>query len=202
MRTGSGGCAERSAHAVGPARRRSGHGWRGSPHVNPARLVVFTRSVLGGWSRRALLIAAAGAAGSALAGCSWRADPPPPVPPDPLLPLLRSTDALAAHYQAVRAAYPDLADRLAGIHEAHLAHVAALRELTGADPSASPSAAVSPSPPTPTDDPAAVLTDLAAREQTARAEAAAACLSAAPARAALLGSITAARATHLVVLES
>jgi len=159
--------------------------------------VVFTGAVQGGWSRRALLIAAVGAAGSALTGCSWRDGDPPPPEPDPLAPLLAATEELAARYEAVRAARPELADRLAAIHQTHLAHVDALRELIGAAPSSPPP---SPTPP-PVGDPATVLAELRDRERVAQTEAAAACLSAPSTRVALLGSIAAARATHVVVLS-
>ena len=51
-----------------------------------------------------------------------------------------------------------------------------------------------------TDDPVAVLAALAEVERTAEHEARLACLSAPPGRTGLLGSITAARATHAEVL--
>jgi hypothetical protein len=162
--------------------------------------MVFTRAVHGGWSRRAVLGAAGtvGAAG-ALAGCSWFAEDPPP-PPDPLEPLLAATRTLAARYAAALAAHPDLADRLAPLHEAHLAHETALVTLIGRPElaTASPSA----QPVAPPADPDGVLAALRDAEQEGQDEAGRACLSAEPARAELLGSIAAARATHAEVLRS
>jgi hypothetical protein len=164
--------------------------------------MVFTRAVPGGmhggWSRRAAL-GAAGAVGAAgaLAGCSWFAEDPPPAP-DPLEPLLAATRTLAARYAAALAAHPDLADRLRPLHEAHLAHESALVSLIGRPELAT--ATPSPPAPSPPGDPDGVLTALRDAERDGQDEAGRACLSAEPARAELLGSIAAARATHAEVL--
>jgi hypothetical protein len=147
------------------------------------------------WTRRAVLAGVV-----ALSGCSWlEREPDEPTPPDPLEPLLASTRALAARYQSALAAHPELADRLRALHENHRVHEAALLELIGRPELASPSPGAGTwSPPLGED----VLGELREAEQAAREEAAQACLAASPERTAVLGSITAARATHAEVLRS
>lgn len=149
----------------------------------------------------------------AVPACSpWDSEPPVPPPPDPLEPLLASTRELAARYARVIADHPDLAGRLGPLHETHLAHEAALVEAIGrpelaspGPPSAGPPSAGPPSAGPPSTRPSESLPDQAVKalrraEREGREQAAAACLAADPARAALLGSITAARRTHLEVL--
>jgi hypothetical protein len=147
------------------------------------------------WTRRAVLAGVV-----ALSGCSWLdREPDEPPPPDPLEPLLASTRALAARYQASVTAFPDLADRLQPVLANHRAHETALLELIGRPELASPSPGAGTwSPPLAED----VLGELRDAERAARDEAAQACLAASPERAAVLGSITAARATHAEVLRS
>jgi hypothetical protein len=149
------------------------------------------------------LASAVGAA--ALGGCGvFDDDEPRPAPPDPLAPLLAETVALIARYDAALAAHPDLAARLTPVREAHAAHAAELARLTGA---ASPGAA-SPGGPSssgaaPSGAPAdarGTLAALRAGEVGGRRAAAGACLAAPAERAALLGSIAAARATHAEAL--
>jgi hypothetical protein len=165
-----------------------------------------------GWTRRAMLGAAGGAAvAGAVAGCSWLGtDPPRPPPPDPLEPLLATTQALAARYQRVLATHPDLAGRLRPLHQAHLAHLEALLAVIGRPELATPAAGTwappldrtpGPGPASPAG-PADPVAGLREAEWAARAEASQACLTAPPERAALLGSITAARATHAEVLDA
>jgi len=156
-----------------------------------------------------VLRAAAGAGavsliGYALSGCGLfgdRTDPPPA--PDPLLPLLAEARELLGRYDAAMAANPDLAARLSPVREAHLAHATALARLIGApEPSATASATTEPStePSAPADE-TQTLAALRTAEQAAVRRAAQACLSAPAARAALLGSIAAGRATHVEVLR-
>jgi hypothetical protein len=159
--------------------------------------MVFTGSVHGGWSRRAVLGAGTVGAAGALSGCSWFTDDPPPPPPDPLEPLLAGTRLLASSYAAALAAHPGLADRLRPLHETHLAHETALVELIGRPELASASPPAVGPPPI---DPDGALAALRDAERDGQDAASRACLSAPPERAALLGSIAAARATHAEVL--
>jgi hypothetical protein len=119
--------------------------------------------------------------------------------PDPLNPFYRETAALLDRYEATIAAQPRLAERLGPPRDAHRAHLQALaREIgPGLD---GPSATASASGGTPSDE-AAALAALLAAEKDASAAARAACLSAPSYRAALLGSIAAARASHVAVLS-
>jgi len=150
------------------------------------------------------VLGAAGGVGAAgaLSGCSWFDRPDPPPPPDPLEPLLASTRTLAARYDAVLAAFPELAARLRPLHEAHLAHEAALLQVIGRPELATASPGTGSWAPPPggaePEDTVAVLRDA---EQEGYAEAGEFCLAAPPERAALLGSIAAARATHAEVLS-
>lgn len=165
------------------------------------------------------MLSAVGALGAAslLPGCSLlrdRADPPPPAPPDPLEPLLAGVDELITQYQQARRSHPERADLWEPIEAAHRAHRDALREAMGlpALPTASPADGTPPPgtpgtprppEPTPAADPvpgAELREALREAEQAAQEQAAQACLSAPPERAALLGSVTAARATHQEVL--
>ncbi|MFJ6197199.1 hypothetical protein [Micromonospora sp. NPDC092111] len=156
-----------------------------------------------GQSRRAVLRAgallAAGAAAVPLTGCDlFDGDRPDPAP-DPLEPLAAESRALADRHRAAVAADPGLADRLTPIAEAHTAHADELRRLIGRP---EPSGPATPSPgATGGGDRAAVLADLRAAEQRGRDNAAKACADAPGERAALLGSVTAARATHLEALK-
>ncbi|BCL16285.1 hypothetical protein [Micromonospora sagamiensis] len=139
-----------------------------------------------------------GGATASVAGCGLldRDDPPPP--PDPLTPLVDGALALAARYRAAIDADPALTDRLTPIAEAHRAHATELAAAIGmALPSPSPSAPAAG----PTGDAATVLAELRADEERGRAEAATFCAQAPADRAALVGSIAAARATHVEVLR-
>lgn len=152
-------------------------------------------------SRRRLLTAGAGAVTAGLlAGCGrWGGDDRRPTT-DPLDEFLRSTHALAQRYASTLAAFPDLAERLGPLHATHVAHVAALRETVGRDPtpSATPSGGVWTAPVGAEAE--AAVAALRQAEEDAQREAADACLAAPPNRAVLLGTIAAARATHVKVL--
>ncbi len=157
-----------------------------------------------GRSRRALLTGLAGfAAGAALAGC-WPLAKKPQAQPSahPLTPTLAGTAALIDRYQATIAAVPDLAGRLQPLLADHQAHLNALRSAMGLpSPSPAPSGGAGPSASVAADAVAAVAA-LRTAEQAAQADAGRACLAAAAEHAALLGSITACRATHVEVLFS
>lgn len=174
------------------------------PEPRRADGMVFTSAVRGGWSRRAVLGAAGGAGIAKLvAGCSAFDREEPPAPPDPLEPLLASTRALVARYEEALAIHPELAERLGTLREALLAHEAALIEAIDQPDLTIPSPSGGAWSPPITDgtEPAEeVLAGLRDAEAAGRDEAVEACLSAPAERAALLGSIAAARATHLEVL--
>jgi hypothetical protein len=138
------------------------------------------------------------AAAAPLAGCGLF-DRDEPEHQDALDPLLAATLRLAAEYDAAIAAQPELADRLAPLRDAHRAHAKALAQVIGRRASI-----LSPSPLAGTpagQDGTAILAQLQAAEKAGQDEAAAACLAAPADRTALLGSITAARASHQVVLR-
>ncbi|WKU04707.1 hypothetical protein [Micromonospora sp. HUAS LYJ1] len=155
-----------------------------------------------GQSRRTVLRAGAllavGVAAVPLTGCGLldRDDPAPP--PDPLEPLAAEARSLADRHRAAIAADAGLAGRLTPIAEAHAAHADELRRVIGRP---EPSAAASPGPSAAGGDRAAVLAALRSAEQSGRDNAAKACADAPADRAALLGAIAAARATHLEALR-
>ncbi|MET8118130.1 hypothetical protein [Micromonospora sp. NPDC005189] len=156
------------------------------------------RDQASGHSRRKLLrggvLLALGGAAAPLTGCDLfdRDDQPAP-PPDPLRPMVDESLVLAAAYQASAAAHPELADRLGAIAEAHTAHATELARVIGV---ALPSTVA-----TPPADPTGALAALRAMEKTAQQSATVACAAAPAERAALLGSIAAARATHQEALK-
>ncbi|WFE44427.1 hypothetical protein [Verrucosispora sp. WMMD1129] len=154
-------------------------------------------------SRRGLLRAGAllalGGAAAPLTGCGLLDRDEPPPQPDPLTPLLDESRRLAAGLRAAATTHPDLAARLLPLAESHEAHAAELAGLTGvATTSATPTAAPSATPPT---DRSAALAELRKSERAGREAAIRACAAAPAERAALLGSIAAARATHLEALR-
>jgi hypothetical protein len=157
----------------------------------------------GAVSRRAVLRAAlATAVTTPVAGCDLLGGKPEQTPsPDPLTPMINAARDLAGRYDAAVTAFPELAERLNPIAEAHRAHAAELRRVVAASagtPGASETAPVVAALP---GDVATALAELRKAEQQAHEEAVHACLAAPSERAALLGSIAAARAAHLEVLR-
>ncbi|MEV4707618.1 hypothetical protein [Actinoplanes sp. NPDC049316] len=147
--------------------------------------------------RRQLLGAAGTAvAASTLAGCGLFDDDPEPAPrPDALQPVLDEALRLAAAYDRATAAQPGLQKRLSPLAEDHRAHAAALAELIGVTlPSAVASAPAG-------GDAAQTVAALRKAEQAAQKTAVAACRTAPAQRAALVGSIAAARAAHAEALR-
>ncbi|HEX6870276.1 MAG TPA: hypothetical protein VF163_04195 [Micromonosporaceae bacterium] len=108
---------------------------------------------------------------------------------------LAGTVAVAALYQSAVDAVPELATRLAPLLAAHQAHARELAEALGTQVPESSGTASVPS------DRAGAVAALAAAERTGRTAAVNLCLSAPARLAPLLGSIAAARATHLEVLR-
>ncbi|NJP31750.1 hypothetical protein [Micromonospora thermarum] len=134
-----------------------------------------------------------------LTGCDpFDRDGEPAPGPDPLAPLVDEALALAAAYREAAAAHPTLAERLTPIAEAHATHAA---ELARVARMTLPSATATGAPAEPTSDPDAALATLREREKTAREAATRACAEAPADRAALLASVTAARAAHLEALR-
>ncbi|MGE5827180.1 MAG: hypothetical protein ACM30G_02305 [Micromonosporaceae bacterium] len=153
-----------------------------------------------GISRRRLLRGLVGAAGAvatgaALTGCDLvRDDGPPSLTTAALDAFLRDTLALAALYDAVLIDHPDLGTTLTPIRDAHRAHASALSAALGRSVP-TPGAAAVPSAQ------AQAVATLVTAERTGRDAAIEACVGNAARLAPLLGSIAAARATHLEVLS-
>jgi hypothetical protein len=144
-----------------------------------------------GYTRRGLFAAAAGA--TALAGCGvFDSGPDGPRAPDPLRPVLDEAVALATAYDRVAAVEPALARRLGPLAADHRAHAAELARVIG---TTAPSAPASAAPA------AATIEDLRAAVRAARQTADTACRQAPAARAALVGSIAACRASHIEALR-
>jgi hypothetical protein len=149
-----------------------------------------------------VLTAAAGAvalypiAGCGLFGGDEEQSRPPA--PDPLAPLLAEARSLVVQHEAAIAAFPALAERLTPVAQAHREHVAALAKVVKA---VAPSASASAGPGAPVGDAKSTLAALRAAEQKCQKTAAQACQAAPAERAALLGSIAAACATHLEVVR-
>ena len=153
-----------------------------------------------GYKRRRVLGGAAGAtlAMTAVAGCGLfdDEDDKDRKTPDPLQPVLDEALTLAAAYDRAALAQPALSARLTPLGADHRAHAAALAKLIGEPlPSAAPAA--SSGAPTA----GATLAVLRKSEQQAQKTAAAACRQTSAARAALVGSIAACRATHAEALR-
>ncbi|MFI6265972.1 hypothetical protein [Micromonospora sp. NPDC051006] len=147
---------------------------------------------------RAGAVLALGGAAMPLTGCDlFDRDGGPNPAADPLRPLLDEALTLAASYREAAGTHPDLADRLTPIAEAHQAHAAELARVIGVP---LPSAVAAPSGP-PSADPDTALAALVQRERAGRDAAVTACAAAPAERAALLGSVAAARATHLEALK-
>ncbi|WP_319458966.1 hypothetical protein [Micromonospora sp. RTP1Z1] len=149
---------------------------------------------------RAGALVVVGGAAVPLTGCDLfdRNDNKPP-PPDPLEPLAAESAALAARHRAAIAADPGLADRLTPIADAHQAHADELRRVIGRPaPTGAPAGTPGPSGAA---DPADPLNGLREAERAGRDNAAKACAAAPAERAAPLGSIAAARATHVEALK-
>jgi hypothetical protein len=165
----------------------------GGDSASPTSRRAFLRGLLG--------VAGAGALGAGslatLTGCDifGPSDPPAdPVPPA-LQGFLAATSALGDLYDATLAAVTSLPARVGQIRDVHRAHARALAQAIGA-----PTPAPSGSPGRAPIDHDQALAALGAAEKAAHEAAVAECLASTPRFAALLGSIAAARATHLVAL--
>jgi hypothetical protein len=159
------------------------------------------------WTRRVVLATGATSLAGAATGCGWfRSGPPEPDPPDPLEPLLTATRDLVDRYARTLVRHPDLAGRLDALHDTHAVHVTALLavigrpELATPSPGPSPGRSASPTPSAIPSEPDEAIDELTNREQEALAAAREACLASPVERIELLGSLCAARASHLEVL--
>ncbi|MEU8424724.1 hypothetical protein AB0C15_28025 [Micromonospora sp. NPDC048835] len=169
--------------------------------VGTGRTTQYDRA--SGHSRRKLLsygvLLVLGGAVTPLTGCDlFDRDDTSALPPDPLRPMVDEALALAAAYRATATAYPELADRLNPIAETHTAHATELARVIGVT---LPSAASTAPTTAPAADPSGARAALRALEKTAQRSATTACAAAPAERAALLGSIVAARATHQEALK-
>jgi hypothetical protein len=146
--------------------------------------------------RRVLGLTVGAAVAVPLSGCGIFGDEPEPTPPpDPLQPLLDEALAMAAAYDRVVLANPDLGERLTPLAEDHRAHAAELTRLIGAAlPAALPSSAAPAAE-------SATLATLRKAEQAAQRTAVAACKTASADRVMLVASIAACRATHAEALS-
>lgn len=115
--------------------------------------------------------------------------------------MINAARDLAGRYDAAVAAFPELAERLNPIAEAHRAHAAELRRVAAASTGTPDASGTTPAAAAMPGDAATTLAELRKAEQQAHEEAVHACLAAPGERAALLGSIAAARAAHLEVLR-
>jgi hypothetical protein len=147
-------------------------------------------------SRRDFLRGVAAVAGTGiLAGCGLLNRSDGEVDGHDLDAFLVATVALGDRYDVSMAAVPSLRDLLTPLRDTHRTHARVLAAAVGAPvPAASAGSGLAPATR------AQALAGLAAAETSGRDEAIAACLSSSARLASLLGSIAAARATHLEVL--
>jgi hypothetical protein len=156
-----------------------------------------------GHTRRRVLSGTAGVTLSAmtLAGCGLFGgddDDTKKKAADPLTPVLNESLTLAAAYDRALVAQPGLKSRLTSLAADHRAHATALAKAIGeAVPSAAPGASSAAA----AGDAAGLIAELRKSEQAAQKTAAAACKTTTAARAALVGSIAACRATHAEALR-
>jgi hypothetical protein len=151
------------------------------------------------YTRRALLrtaLAATGAVAAAgLSGCDLFGKKGSAAGADAgLTAFLANTAALAEQYRQAIQDSPDLTALLTPIRDAHAAHTAKLAEALGVT---APSPAAAPGT---SGDRGTVIAALRRAETEAKDKAVAACVAAPNKYAPLVGSIAAARATHLEVL--
>jgi hypothetical protein len=142
---------------------------------------------------------------ASLTACGLFTDEAVPPPPDPLAALVADALNLAGRYDVALASFPELAGRLGPVAQAHRAHAAELARVTGTTlPSGSATPGTAGTPTTAGDLKSRLKSTTAmlrAAETEGQQTLAKACTEAPPARAALLGSIAAARATHLEMLR-
>jgi hypothetical protein len=148
-------------------------------------------------TRRAVLVATAASLGAAtVAGCGiFGNGPEQPSAPDPLQRVLDEAVALAVAYDRAAVNQPELAKRLTPLAADHRAHITELARVIGTSAPSAPASSAAAG------DVVATLKSLRAAEQAAEKTANTACRQAPAARAALVGSIAACRATHAEALR-
>jgi len=166
------------------------------PNLTSPRRGIGRRHLL-----RGAIATALGVPTAALAGCGlFDREPDPSPTPDPLAELITGALELAAQHEAAIAAHPELTSRLEPLARAHRQHAAELARISGTPtPSATPAATPTAAQPA-GGDIQALLASLREAEQAGQRAAVEACRAAPAHHAALLGSIAAARATHVEVL--
>ncbi len=150
---------------------------------------------------RAATLVALAAATAPMTACDLFNGDPEPAKPDPVAPLIANALDLAARHEAAIAAHPELTERLTPVIEAHRAHAEQLARVSGTALPTGTAVPGTPATAAPVDDVKATLAALRTAEQEGQKAAAAACAEAPADRAALLGSIAAARASHQEVLR-
>jgi len=183
----------------------------GAPNPPTGRAMVLTDQVRGGEEqdetpnrvrRRAVLAVSAALAALAVGaagGCGLLdREPDEPPPPDPLLPLADEAVRLAAVHRLAATDFPERAATLTPIAEAHDAHARELSRIM-ATPAPSPAASASAGAEAGTVEDR--IEALRVAEKAGYEAAIQACLATPAHRAALVGSIAAARATHLEALK-
>jgi hypothetical protein len=119
-------------------------------------------------------------------------------PPTQLLAVLQDAVNMRARYEVALANLPVLAAALSALRDAHAAHAQTLSTSLGVSvPAPEPTHDIEPLP----TEPVRAIAALAGAERAGRESAAAACLVAIPRLAPLVGSIAAARASHVEVLK-
>ena len=168
-----------------------------NPEPPPDRPLTSRRTFLRGAAAMAGVSLAGAATASALTGCDvFSKGTGAATEPHGLEGLLGATVALGDQYDLTMSAVPALAPAITPVRDAHRAHAQALADAIGVPvPAASP-----PPGQVPADRPGA-LAQLTSAEKAGRDAAVAACVEATPRLAGLLGSIAAARASHLEVLR-
>jgi hypothetical protein len=153
---------------------------------------TFLRGVLGAAGTGILGVGAVGG----LAGCNPFADPEVEPQSHELEGFLIGIVALSDRYDTAIGSVAELGTILTPLRDAHRAHAQALAQALGVP--VPPAGGLGDSIPADRD---GAIAELAGAERSGRTEAVAACLAASSRLAPLLGSIAAARASHLEVLK-
>jgi hypothetical protein len=161
-------------------------------------LTIRVVTAVNGHTRRGVLgVAASTVIVASTTGCSVFGDDPEPEKPDALQPVLDEARTLAATLDRAAVAVPGLAGRLSPLAADHRAHAAELSRVIGTPVPTLGASSAAPA----TAEPAALLKQLRSAVQAAQRTAAAAARQAPAARAALVGSIAACRASHAEALR-